>query len=73
VKCQRCETADANKGTLCGICEIIVSRKCPGLDVPSLVPPHFNMGLGEQIEDKAHLKRRLRELEKQGKIEGSDA
>ena len=74
MKCSRCKEGRAKKGTgLCGICEIVTSGEFPGVDHSALVPRHFNVGIGEWIEDKAHLKRRLRELESAGKIEGSDA
>ena len=70
MKCERCKDAEAKKGSdLCGICEIVESGSFMS-DRPASVPRHFNLGLGEWIEDKAHLKRRFRELKDEGKIEG---
>ncbi|MCP4493358.1 MAG: hypothetical protein GY820_39540 [Gammaproteobacteria bacterium] len=53
---------------LCGICEIVDARKFPGAQAASLVPAHFNLGLGEYIEDKDDLQKKRKIAEAEGKI-----
>ena len=71
MKCSRCRTAPAMKHSdLCGICEIVTSPvKRFGVQTSSLVPKHWNAGLGEDIEDYDHLKRRRKELVREGVLE----
>lgn len=60
--CRKCD-AEARKGSdLCGIHEIIDAGTML-CDRPAAVPSHFNISLGEQIEDRTHL-RKVRERKK---------
>ena len=79
IESQRCATCgEFNPRTfsdLCGICEIVEARKRGersrwGVQGPGMVPKHFNYALGEHIEDYDHLKRRVRELDQAGLVEG---
>ena len=57
---------------LCGICECVIARRSPGTQTASLVPPHFNLGLGEQIEDYDDLKKKRKQAEAEGKVSAWD-
>lgn len=72
-ECVRCGTSRALKhGDYCGCCEIIVTGQFPGAQTASLVPPHFNLGLGEYIEDYDDLKMKRKLAEAEGKVSAWD-
>jgi len=71
MKCSRCKDAKAMKRSdLCGICDILTApTKRFGVQTASLVPKHFNQGLGEYIDDYDHLKKRRKQLVREGVLE----
>ena len=72
MKCTRCNDAPALKHSeLCGCCDIAVHQRCM-TELPAAVPEHFNLGLGEHIEGRDHLKRRREELKREGVIDNWD-
>ena len=61
--CCRCHDATAMKHKdVCGIFEVVEAGTMMA-DRPAAVPAHFNISLGEQIEDRTHL-RKVRERKK---------
>jgi len=70
MKCIRCKDAKAMKHSeMCGCCDIIEAGMFPGAQTASLVPKHFNAGLGVEIEDYDHLKKVRRKMKDEGVIE----
>jgi hypothetical protein len=70
MKCVRCNDAKAMKHSdLCGICDCVVAGRVGGVQTASLVPKHFNQGLGVEIEDYDHLKRVRKKLKDDGVID----
>ena len=78
MKCSRCKEKMSqhhvrNGHKLCGCCQLVgVSGRTFGVQSASLVPAHFNQGLGEYIEDYDHLKKRRKALKDEGKISAWD-
>lgn len=76
MKCVICKTAKAMKHTdVCGICEIVASEelKIPfGAQTNDLVPAHFNMGLGKEIEGYDHLKKERLKARNEGIVSDWD-
>ena len=75
-KCKRCKEAPAMKHTdVCGICEVLAvpqeqrSRvNLFGAQTNDLVPSHFNMGLGKQIDGYDDLKKQVKIAHQRGTI-----
>lgn len=75
MRCKRCKDAKALKHSdLCGICEIITAPKEErvGAQTDELVPKHFNIGLGVEIEGYDHLKKVRRKMKAEGIIDSWD-
>ncbi|GAG12777.1 unnamed protein product [marine sediment metagenome] len=67
--CRRCTDAEAMKHTdLCGICEIIEAKGKFGVQTASLIPSHFNIGIGEYVEDRDDHKRKMERKIREGVI-----
>lgn len=70
--CRNCHDAKAMKHSdLCGICDIL-DHGTMLCDRPASVPAHFNISLGEQIEDRSHLKKVRERKKREGVISAWD-
>ena len=78
MKCKACKKEDAMRHSeICGLCDIQGAKDdgtFRGLmtDRPAAVPSHFNISLGEHVEDRHDLKKKREAKKRAGEISAWD-